>query len=539
MLKQHLELVCAGALGLAAYASGAHANGRFPAANQLVFNPADPSHFVVRTTFGFVESTDDGATFRWICENVVSPGGVQDPPLAVTGDGSFVVAVPFEGVAVSHDHGCSWAYAPAPLAEQFAVDVTLDPRGPSTLLVLTSTGDSSVPAGSDPEFIDLLVETRDDARSWSVIGAPLPRDFIAAAFDVAPSDTDRIYVSGIAGVAQPSAAIERTDDRGETWQRYPLPLPAVPTGVFLSAIHPHDPDRLWVRVRFSAESSGATPTSLYASTDGAESWVEIADTPDSMLGFALSPDGETLAYGSLMAGVLSGPTTSNAFAPIATLANRCLTWTSSSLYACGTEPLDPFALGMTTTPALPFEPLYRLASTCPQECAETTAFTATCQAPWSDPQGIAEATQASGESCSVPWARASSSAGASAATNGGGLAGASSVSTGGSAGDGTGGQAWKPPGRDPSGGACAFAPAAPRGRFCPILVAACAALGIRRRNKRGDWLALLSRTTRNPQQMPPVRRGRIDATPCLFETNVAHHLGFARQRRRDRMQRIG
>ena len=78
-MNQRLWLACVCTMVLGAYASSAQANGRFPAANQLVFNPADANHFVVRTTFGFVESTDAGGSFRWICEAMVSPTGVQDP----------------------------------------------------------------------------------------------------------------------------------------------------------------------------------------------------------------------------------------------------------------------------------------------------------------------------------------------------------------------------------------------------------------------------------------------------------------------------
>jgi hypothetical protein len=308
----------------------------------------------------------------------------------------LIVAVPFEGVTVSHDHGCTWEHAPAPLAEQFAVDVTLDPRSTSNLLVLTSTADASLPAGSDPEFINLLVETRDNARSWHVFGSPLPRDFIAAAFDAAPSQPDRIYVSGVVG-DPPSAVVERSDDRGASWTRFTMPVPDRPLGVFLSAIHPRDADRLWVRVLFD-DLGGSSPTSLYRTDDGGETWTEVAATADGMLGFALSPDGETLAYGSL-AGVFSGPAAGNVFAPLAMISNRCLTWSASGLYACGTEPTDPFAVGLARSPPARFEPLYRLAQTCPQDCPEASQFGLTCLKPWSDPQGVAALTRARGENC--------------------------------------------------------------------------------------------------------------------------------------------
>jgi BNR/Asp-box repeat len=454
-------------LALGTYASSARGHGRFPASNELVINPADPNHLVVRTTFGFVESTDAGRSFRWICDEMVSKKDVHDPPLALTGDGSLVVAVPFEGVAVSHDHGCSWALAPAPLAEQFVVDMTPDPRATSSLLVLTSTADSSTPPESDTKFISLLLETRDDARSWAVFGTPLPTDFIATAFDVAPSDPDRIYVSGVVDVGAvvdgpPSAAVERSDDRGATWKRHPLPLSEWPVDVVLSAIHPRDPDRLWVRALFAADADGSSPTSLYRSDDGGATWSEVAATADTMLGLALSPDGEALAYGSL-AGVFSGPATGNQFTPLAAISNRCLTWSPSGLYACATEPTDPFGVGLSRASGGEFDPLYRIAATCPQECPDTSSFALTCRQPWTTPQGVAELTGAQGESCSVAWARPSSRG------------------QGGSPAAASGGQAQGPAGRVNAGGACALAYAGSNQAFSICCALGLLSLSIRRR----------------------------------------------------------
>ena len=126
----------------------AFANGRFPAADQLIIDPSDPTHIVLRTTYGFVETRDNGKNWLWTCEDIIGRIANQDPPFAVTGDGSVIVAVPFEGVSITHDHGCTWSRAPAPLAEQLAVDVTLEPNSPSSLVVLTSTNDTPKDGGT-------------------------------------------------------------------------------------------------------------------------------------------------------------------------------------------------------------------------------------------------------------------------------------------------------------------------------------------------------------------------------------------------------
>ncbi len=67
----------------------AAANGRFPDADQLVIDPADPTRLVLRATFGMLQSMDAGVTWTWLCEQVIGYGGMDDPPIAITGDGTL------------------------------------------------------------------------------------------------------------------------------------------------------------------------------------------------------------------------------------------------------------------------------------------------------------------------------------------------------------------------------------------------------------------------------------------------------------------
>jgi hypothetical protein len=124
-----------------------------------------------------------------------------------------------------------------------------------------------------------------------------------------------------------------------------------------------------------------------------------------MLGFALSPDGSLLAYGGQQDGVHVGASDgSAAFARVSDIRNRCLTWSGSTLYACATEPYDPFAVARSDDSAQSFVPIYKLADTCPQSCGDDTAFARSCRPTWTDPvNGVATLIGASGQSCSVPW----------------------------------------------------------------------------------------------------------------------------------------
>ena len=404
----------------------ARANGRFPGADQLIADPIDSRHLVVRTTFGFVSTRDAGAHWSWICEEIVGRIGTADPPIAVMGDGTIVVAVPFEGCAVSHDDGCTWSRAPDPLAGQLVVDMTLEPNDPASLLVLTSTNDPTGNVDAGLQFVTRVVETNDDGRTWAVLGRALPRDFIATTIEVAGSDPRRLYVGGVVG-DPPSAAVETSVDRGLTWTRTTLATATPIAGAFVSAVDPRDEDRLWLRIMSSpVDAFGMAPTALRVTHDMGATWSDVAATEDSMFGFALSPDGTRVAYGGEQEGVYVGSSDgSGSFERVSELKNRCLTWTPEGLYACGTEPIDPFAVGRSIDADRSYEALYRLADTCPQACPAESLFNQVCRTAWTDaPNGVALLTGATAQACSVPWAQVSAGdAGASDRTRDAGRAG--------------------------------------------------------------------------------------------------------------------
>ena len=68
------------------------ANGRFPFAGHVAFDPHDDAHFAVRTTFGLLTSRDGGATVDYVCESALRLGIEEDPMLAFTESGPLVVA---------------------------------------------------------------------------------------------------------------------------------------------------------------------------------------------------------------------------------------------------------------------------------------------------------------------------------------------------------------------------------------------------------------------------------------------------------------
>src|SRR4029077_12513333 len=68
--------------------------------------------------------------------------------------------------------------------------------------------------------------------------------FVPSTVEVAPSRAERIYVTGF--LPGDSALVLRSDDRGQSWQTFRVqPYGALP--LYIAAIDPHDPDRIYAR----------------------------------------------------------------------------------------------------------------------------------------------------------------------------------------------------------------------------------------------------------------------------------------------------
>lgn len=401
-----LQVMAACALTLSARA--AHANGRMPGANDVVFDARDPNHMVVRATFGIMQTFDAGARWSWICEQAIDVSGViADPPLGMVEDQSLVLLPPTGSALVSRDHGCSWPREAGVLAGKQGVDLTAHPSDARQLFVLTSTV-VAVDAGFGV-YENQVLRTSDNAQSWQII-ATLPTDFQAETLELAKSDPQRIYVSGTDSVNPRLGVLFVSSDGGAHFDKHTLDLPSGTGSFLISGIHPENPDMLWLRVPARGDTIGILPARLFISTDAGKSYKMLAATQRAMFGFALSPDGSQLAYGGPNDGLYVGASDgSQPFQKRGAWGIRCLRWIDSGLYACGSEPFDAFTLGLSTDEGMSFRPLYKLADTCPAECAASSQFAGSCEAPWSP---LRPMLKASADMCSVPWAAAALDAGA-------------------------------------------------------------------------------------------------------------------------------
>jgi hypothetical protein len=389
-----------------AAARPARANGRYPAAGLVALDPSDPKHIVIRATYGLVSTDDDGATWRWVCEQSVGFSDNEDPMVAITKNGTEIAGV-FKGLSSSTDRGCSFTLAGGALADRYVVDLSTEKLAPEHALAILSNG---IGGG---KFQTQVFESLDDAATWTQAGVDLPQEFLGLSIDAAPSFPSRLYASGRYGSPDYPGAIERSDDRGKTWQRFDIPGSDDKHPPYLSAIDPSDPDRVYVRLD--------TPDAdvLVVSADGGMTWSTAFQGVGPLLGFALSPDGATIAIGGEKDGLWTAPKDTLQFTKVAELGVRCLTWSPDRLYACADEFKDGFHVGYSTNAGKTFTAFEHLASVCPMECPAGSTTKALCGDQW----GVVSLT-INATSCDAPDGGGAGGTGGGTTTGTGGAAGA-------------------------------------------------------------------------------------------------------------------
>ena len=363
------------ALAILSIPALAAANGRYPAAGQIALDPADPSIILVRATYGILLTRNAGQRWEWICEAAVGSNGSEDPMMSFTADGSILAGV-FEGLSVSHDTGCGWSFAQGGLANRYVIDLSVERSNPAQGVLIISNSAGQNDAG-DPTFLTQLWETGDNAKTWAQAGVNLPSDLLGLTVDTAPSDRNRVYVSGRLGPPSYPGVLERSDDRGKTWQKMVIPGSDDTHLPYIGAIDPSHPDVVYVRL------DGDPTDQLVVTTDGGKTWVPAFTTKGNMYGLALSPDGATIALGGDKDGLWTAPSSTLQFTKASPVGARCLTWTGAGLYACADEFIDKFTAGLSTDQGKTFTPLMHLQQLCgPLACGASSPVTAQCPTLW-------------------------------------------------------------------------------------------------------------------------------------------------------------
>ncbi|AKT40661.1 uncharacterized protein CMC5_048170 [Chondromyces crocatus] len=406
-------------------ADDVHANGRYPAAGLLVVDPNDPDHVLVRATYGIITTHDHGGEWRWTCEKVVGFGGFEDPMFGILADGRITAGL-FIGLSSSVNGGCDWTMNPS-LRNRYVVDLAVEKFDASRVVAVASNG---VDAG---QFLTQLWETTDSGATWTQAGIDLPVEFLALTLDPAPSDPERVYISGRYGAPDYLGVLQRTSDRGATWERVDIPGSDDNSLPYIGAIDPMDPDVVYVRLnRAPGDPSDAL---IYTDTAG-DSWTTLFEGKGDMLGFALSPDGSQVAIGGPEDGLWVAPTSTFQFEQVAEIGVKCLTWTERGLYACADEFRDGFVVGLSENGGRSFTPVLHLDEVCgPLECDDQSGLTRNCAEEWGPTQLLLGAKSCDGSpttttsSSTTTGAGGSSSGGPREDSSGGCSAPATAVSS--------------------------------------------------------------------------------------------------------------
>jgi hypothetical protein len=289
-------------------APAAHANGRPPVTNGVVFRPGDNQSLYVRSTFGLLVSRDGGSSFRWTCEQSVGYGGTYDPIYAVAADGTLF-ATTLGGLRVSRDGGCSFTTATAELPAGTPgriAGIWVD------ALDIGPTGEVWVATSENGRINDVYRST-DGGITFVSRGRASPVIFWKSVV-VAPSNGMYVYLAGYQLTdPAPAAHLLATTDGGENWTEPRLTgvqFAGTPV-ITIAAVDPVKAQHLFL---ISAGANGLGDR-LYRSIDGGMNFTEVLATGEPITNVVIHDATTVLAvsaegtFRSTDAGASFGPAT--------------------------------------------------------------------------------------------------------------------------------------------------------------------------------------------------------------------------------------
>ena len=397
-------------------AAAAGANGRYPSAQQLLVDPDDPGRLWLRATYGLATPGQSGAPWGWVCEDAVGYGSREDPMLAMA-HGGRLYAGASSGVFVSADGGCTWDWDGS-FGNAFVRDIATDGAHTQVVALASTPMDNG-----DYELVVWRAEG--DPPVFTALGPPISRDLLGLTIDVAPSDPNRLYISGAmwplaasadAGPYTPGDAstrgpngpafLLRSRDGGVTWERRRLRGASLYNRPYIAAVHPTNPDVLYVRVQGDDVKAGFVSSQLLYSEDAGDSFREVFRGAADLLGFALSPDasrvyvglGDSRALGNqrpvdpAALGLYEAAVPDFSFTRVFEGQIGCLTYSGENLYACGGHFSNGFEVGVSTDRGRSFRALLDFGGIAgPLTCPRSSRVNTFCGAAWPavcDPIGV-------------------------------------------------------------------------------------------------------------------------------------------------------
>jgi len=346
------------ALGASASAGAdAWANGRFPAVDQLVAEPGNPDHLVLRATFGVLVSRDRGGSWDFLCEGALGYKDA-DPALAVLPGGVILLGLQ-NGISRSDEAGCTFSLAEG--VTQPVPDVSAVKGEPGTAIAVSTAG-----------YVTRFWESTDRGATFTPLGDELP-DFTATTLDAAPSNPNLIYASGLAGT---TGVLLRSEDRGRTFFSFTIPGANPVHRPYIAAVDPTDQDTVYVRLE-------GLPGKLLVTRDGGTEFRDLLTTDIPVQGFALTPDGATIVVSNPYDGTFRASRDTYEFEKIACRGASCLLYQGDELLGCGDDFVDGYIVGSSRDDGMTFERVADLGCLPgPVACGAESGAGTTCPAEW-------------------------------------------------------------------------------------------------------------------------------------------------------------
>jgi len=378
MRTPHVAASCALALLSSWLCAGlARADGAFPDSLQLSAPPG--GRLVLATTFGLLVSDPQTSQWHWSCEAVTGTNAF----LYQTGPSGMIYAVSYDGLKTGAMEGCGFTEAGGTLASASVQDVFPDPTNAMRVLALArrQLPDRTYAAPA-------VFESQDGGRTFGAALYQAQESEGLTGVEVAQSDSQTVYVTGVAGGASLRPFLLSSHDSGKTWSRHEAEATLGQRYIRLAAVDPVEPRRLYLRV---IDFSTAAPDVLAISDDGGETF----RTPLGEDGAPLVLEGPMTAFlrradGSLLVGVGSAQATrpllssrdgGHTFQAIPGAPHvRALAERDGLLFVAADNFTDGYAVGRSGDGGATWHQVLRYDQLCgPAPCADVAAA---CAAQW-------------------------------------------------------------------------------------------------------------------------------------------------------------